>query len=388
MSGRRRAVPILFALPLLAFGVGAAAPGARAARLQERGVVRGVIRDEGQRALAGAQVVVVGRSTTVETDEEGSFTIARLPAGPALLVARRIGFAPETVRVEVVAATPLTLPLTLRRVVMALDTVLVRGRADVRGPLAGFYARRDRGHGHFFTAEEIDRRNIRRMSDLLRGVPGMRIDPRRSGGSSFRMRGSTVAPLVWLDGAPMGAGEVDLDNFDPKTFAAIEIYNGPATVPAEFSGGQRMTTSGGTIVLWTRQGEVSAARRRSGVSPTMVIIGMLDRGEVFTAAQVEEPARPIGAGLPLPLYPDSLFTARGAGRVEVQFVVGPSGRVQMNTFGVVATTHRQLGDAVRRSLEGAVYVPATRAGRPVAQLVLLPYEFLPDSGVVARKPKD
>jgi hypothetical protein len=60
----------------------------------------------------------------------------------------------------------------------------------------------------------------------------------------------------------------------------------------------------------------------------------------------------------------------------------------MDTFGLIWTTHRQLAEAVRRSLPTAGFVPAVRGGRNVPQVMQLPFEFLPDSGVVARKPKD
>jgi TonB family protein len=263
--------------------------------------------------------------------------------------------------------------------------VLVHGRRDLRGALAGFYGRMERGQGRFFTAEAIEQSNARRMSDLLRGIPGLRIDQRRFGTQTYRMRGSNVAPLVWLDGVPMGAAEVDLDNFDPRTFAGIEIYSGPATVPIEFTGGRAMTTSGGTILLWSREGEFAARRARRGEpSPAARIAEMVERRQAFTSQQVDAPARPLGPGEVVPVYPDSLYEARIGGYVEVEFVVDASGRPRMETFGVVLATHERLGAAVRRAIEERRYSPAIMGGRAVAQVVHQPFTFIPDSATPRR----
>lgn len=376
------------ALSLVVFGC-AFAPmaGAQAAAA----TVRGVVRDASGRALAGARVVVLGSAPSVEAEsgEDGAFSLAGVPIGPASIVARRIGFAPETLAVASATGRGTVLQLRMQRLAVPLDAVIVNGRNDLRGPLSGFYARRERGNGRFFTQEQIAQRNVSRMSDLLRTIPSMRIAQRRPGQQQFRLRGSTVAPLVWLDGAPMGAGEVDLDSFDPRSFAAIEVYSGPATVPIEFAGARTMSTIGGTIVLWSLRGEAGPRRQRRGApTPAQLVAGMIETGEAFAASNVDRPAQRDGVDPIVPVYPDSLLAARLPGAVEVEFVVDATGQVRMDTFGVIWTTHPLLGQAVRRALPEVRFVPARRAGRDVAQVVQLPFEFLPDSGAVARKPKD
>ena len=358
---------------------------ARAQGLPERGAVRGTVRDESGRAVAGALVAVVGGTPAGESDESGSFRVAGLTAGVVRIAVRRIGFAPETLTLTIASRGVTTATLALRRVALPLDTVRVNGRSDVRGPMAGFYARRERGHGRFFTQEQIARRNVSRMSDLLRGIPGLRVDQRRFGVQAFRLRGASQAPLVWLDGMPMGAAEVDLDVFDPHSFAGIEIYSGPATVPAEFTGGRLMSTSGGAIVLWTRQGQTGPPRRKKGEpSPAVLLARMLEQDEIFTVDRVDTPARLLEDKPLLPVYPDSLFEARIPGQVEVEFVVDATGRVRLETFGIVATTHPALGEPVRRALQERRYRPAMRRGIPVSQLIQQPFAFVPDSGRVAR----
>ena len=367
---------------VLAAGLATAAPQSIAqAPAVGRGTVRGNVHDEAGRAVVGARLTVIGASLAGESDGVGAWSISNIPVGSVQLAVRRIGFAPETLNVRVDETNTLVEALGLRRIALPLQAVVVHGRRDLRGPMAGFYARLERGHGRFLTQEQIDRSTARRMSDLLRGIPGLRIDQRRFGNQSYRLRGATIAPLVWLDGIPMGAAEVDLDNFDPRTFAGIEIYSGAATVPVEFAGSRTMSTSGGSIVLWTRQGEPSARRRKKDdPSPALLVLGLLDRDEAFTRDEVDTQVLALGSDPVVPLYPDSLYGARIPGHVEVEFVVDPTGRPRMDTFGVVAATHPALGEAVRRAIEDRRFVPATRGGVAVAQVVQQPYSFRPDSG--------
>ena len=354
-----------------------------------RAVVKGIVREESGRPLAGARVALIGSEIEAESDERGSYSLAGSDAGRSQLVVRRIGFTPETLIVALASTGATTADPVLRRIAIPLDAVLVNGRRDLRGPIAGFYERMERGNGRFFTQDGIARRNPARMSDLLRGLPGMRVEQRRGGVQQFRIRGASIAPLVWLDGTPMGAGEVDLDNFDPRSFAGIEIYSGAATVPVQFGGSRTMSTSGGAVVLWTRQGTAGPPRRKKGApTPALLVASLLERGEVLSAGSVDVPARPTEDLSGRPVYPDSLYAARLPGRVEVEFVVDADGRVRMDTFSVISTTHRQLGEPVRRALELAGFVPAVRGGRQVSQVVQLPFDFVPDSAAAKRKPKD
>lgn len=355
-----------------------------------RGVVRGEVRDEAGRALVGVHVSALGTARQDETEEGGTFRLTDLAEAPTRVVVRRLGFGPETLLVRPVPGdqTP-SLMVRLRRLVQPLEAVIVRGRAEIRGPMSGFYDRRARGHGRFFTAEQIDRRNAANMSDLLRDVPGMRVQYLRGGRPIVRMRGAQMAPLVWLDGTPMSAGEVDLDTFDPRSFEGIEIYAGSGTTPVEFAGGRQIGSSGGTIVLWTKRGLTGPPRRKRGApSPAEQVARLIERGEAFVAADVDVPVSPKD-GLPIrPLYPDSLYTARQPGEIEVEFVVLSTGRMRQDTFSVISTTHLSLVEAVRRAVSTHPFIPAKRGGKSVSQLVQLPFSFRPDVELAERKDQE
>ena len=371
----------------VATGLALAAPVALAAQAVAgtgtTGTVRGVVNTTLGLPIDGATIRLVlpgrGSTTSVESDETGSFTAAGVPAGVAWLVARRIGYRPDSVRIEVTTAEPTRATVRLERIAVELATVKVFGRRDITGPMAGFYRRMGQGGGRFFTASDIDRRNAARMSDIFRLVPGLRIEA-RGFQNAVRMRGSRCAPLVWLDAQPLYAGEVDLDAFDPRSFEGVEVYSGAASVPVEFQGNQRMSSACGTIVLWSKRGEMRERKRKNGeLSPSMRIAQMLEQGEVYMQTDVEQAASPDSFNLVRPVYPDSLFDAQAPGRVLAEFVVNVNGEANMDTFSAITTTHRLLVEPVRRAVREQRFMPAARKGRLVPQVMQLPFEFVPDS---------
>lgn len=322
-------------------------------------------------------------AATAETDESGRFQFTRIPGTGAMLIARRIGYKPDSLRITMPLEASVegpTVIVRLERLPLELETVRVMGRRDLTGPMAGFYRRMQTGAGgRFLTLAEIERRNVTQMTDVLRMIPGLRIET-RGYMNHVRLRGSRCAPLVWLDGSPMFAGEVDLDAWDPRSFEGIEIYSGPATVPIEFHGNQRMNSSCGVIVLWSRRGELRERRRKKGEpTPTERIVRMIEERKVFLPDDVQRMARLDSAVLVRPVYPDSLHDAQTAGRVLAEFVVGDNGRAMMETFSAVTTSHPLFVEPVRRAVAAQQFVPAARRGLAVAQVLQWTYEFVPDS---------
>jgi len=360
-----------------------------APRVPGTGSVRGSVTTTFGLPIGGAylRLSLPGRGTTtsVESDEDGKFNAVGVPSGTAWLVARRIGYRPDSVRVTVNDGETVDSRVQLERIAVELDRVQVIGRRDVTGPMAGFYKRMGQGAGRFFTASDIDKRNASRMSDMFRMVPGMRIES-RGFQSAIRMRGSRCAPLVWLDAQPLFAAEVDLDAFDPRSFEGMEIYSGAASVPVEFQGNQRMSSACGTIVLWSKRGEMRERKRKKDEpTPTMRIAQMIDKGEAFVATDVDAVARPDSFNLIRPMYPDSLFDAQAPGRVIAEFVVSVNGEPNMDTFSAVTTTNRLFVEPVRRAVREQRFLPALRRGRPVPQVLQLPFDFVPDSTARRRR---
>lgn len=348
------------------------------------GVLRGVVVDAAGLPIEGAQVSI--ESARTESNEKGEFVLTTAVVGEQRMRVRRLGFRPDSQDVVTDFGKTVQVNVILRPIAVTLATVTVTGRHEASGAMAGFYRRRAAGTGRYFTREEIEKRNPARMTDLLRGVPGLSVSAQRTAIGNVRVRGSRCAPVVFLDGQALTAAEFDLDSVDPHSFEGIEIYSGGSTVPVEFQRNFRMSSSCGTILLWSKRGEPRArAAKVVAFTPAALIARMIDEGTVFTVNDVDSAARLDSAGLVIPVYPTSLYESATPGRVLAEFVVGATGDVDMATFNVVTATDRAFVDAVRVALRDQRFVAARRDGRSVHQVMQLPFNFVPDSNAVRRK---
>jgi hypothetical protein len=242
------------------------------------------------------------------------------------------------------------------------------------------------GGGHFLTRQDIESRNPSMLTDMFRSIPGARV---LNVGIGFqrvvRFRGEKCAPITWLDGAPLAAGEFDLDALSPRSIEAMEIYAGPASVPLQFQTDRNLASSCGAILIWSREGELRAKKPKIAVSPAAQIAKMVDAKSVFTAQEVDAPAHQDSTRQVHPGYPAALFDSGVPGSVLAEFVVDASGAVNLDTFSVVYSTNPLFTDAVQRALRDAIYVPAFRKGYPVMQVVQHEFQFVPDPSVAKRK---
>lgn len=349
--------------------------------VSDAGNVRVSVRTESGAPLVGAQLGLNTVTATAETDDDGAAVVRGVSSAGSWYFVRRIGYRPDSIFLRTPSGRTTAATMIMQRVAVELAPYSVFGRRAVTGPMVGFYQRRSTGSGRYFTHADIVRRSPRSLIDILRGIPGMGVVSRQQR-ASVRNRGSRCAPVVWLDGQPLLTSDIDLDALDPLSFDGIEVY-GTASVPMEFLANQRVGSSCGTIVLWTRRGEPrqSASRKPSGGarSPASHVSQLLDERRVFAAADVDVVARMDSMSLVPPVYPDSLYNARIAGTVLAEFVVGANGVVDAATVSAVTTTHAALIDAVRRALDLQRFIPAMRRGQPVPQVVQLSFRFVPDS---------
>ena len=367
---RRPTPPLLLVL----CATGALTLGARTGVAQQStGTIAGTVVDSAGAPILNATVQLSGAARSLTTDEEGEFRFTGVPAGTASVSGRRIGFRPSSVEVLVRAGETTRTSLMLPRAVVALEPVMVYGRQQRQiGPMAGFYERKERGFGRFFSRADIERIRPQRPTDLFRMIPGVRFSTDQFGRHILYFRGATCPPDVFVDGMHAGAGYYDPDNYDTGSLEAVEIYSGPSTVPIEFQ--RAMTGSCGVIALWSRLGE---RRQRSASDTTHLneILELLESERVFTADQVDERAAPLDSSEVQPTYPDSLYAAGVEGGVIVEFVVDTTGRVEEKTVGIVSASHPRFADAVLRAVPRSRFSPARRAGHPVRQLVQQPFRF-------------
>ncbi len=207
---------------------------------------------DGGRPLAGAQVSVANGVPT-RADANGAWTLTGAPSGTRVLEVRAPGYYPVLRAVDIAdGARPVR--VTLSKLAAMLDTLKVTARSGGRAARGGFdERRRSLGMGRFFTAEDIERRRVLVVSDLLDQVPGLSRVRGADGGESLVMRsafGDGCTPAVYLDGLMMrGLSGADVDALaDPEEVAAIEVYR-DSQVPPQF---QDALSGCGSIVVWTK----------------------------------------------------------------------------------------------------------------------------------------
>jgi TonB family protein len=364
----RRLAPVLLALAALA------SRASHAQSAQSAVWVSGVVTDSSGIPIAGAEVEALGSAVRVRTGASGAFRIDGIVAGPASIVARRLGFRPETLAVLVVTnGEPIA--FTLRTAPAMLETVAVTVGRRFTGRLAGYYERlAARTQGYFITRDDIDRGNPRQLTDVLRRAPGVEIVR----GSRVRLRGRNCAPLVWIDGVSMPAGEVELNTFAPSSLEGIEIYMTASGAPGRYQGTGDESKCG-TVLLWSRGGDTE--ERRAPVSAATSNGEQLRAAAgVFTAAEVDSGARPVESTSWSIVYPPDLLAARIGGVVVAEFVVDTAGRVEPESFGIVTSPHPVFSHAVFDAVRAAVFVPARRSDRPVRQLLQMRFRFAPPGG--------
>lgn len=347
---------------------------------EQRAVVSGIVVDSLGSPIAGAQVAVDGTALHTITDAAGSFRFAEVGVGRRDLVVRRIGFRAVSVPVELGPSGATQIMVTLSVTPEVLAPVEVTEKREVYDArLYGFESRAaKRKNGHFITRDRIERSASKRLSDLLRQVPTVRIATVRGLGTMAYVRGANCPPLFYVDGSPASAGPLDLDLIDLSSVEGIEVYGGFGA-PAEFSNVK--SDRCGVIAIWSRPFRPQA-RPAEPAAQTSLITALLELEMVFGAEAVDSIATPIPGSIRT-VYPDSLLQAQVGGSATVRFIVDTAGLVEMPTLEVSAT-HQLFANAAREALSEARFSPAVLEGRRVRQVVALPFRFTPPSGQADR----
>jgi TonB family protein len=61
--------------------------------------------------------------------------------------------------------------------------------------------------------------------------------------------------------------------------------------------------------------------------------------------------------------------------VVAEFVVDAEGKIEPGTLSIVSSTHQLFSVAAARALQAATYIPATKDGKAVRQVVQQPVRF-------------
>jgi carboxypeptidase family protein/TonB-dependent receptor-like protein len=237
----------------LALGITALSSASEAGG-QGVGALIGVVLDSAGMRLEGAEVRLLGSALVARTDSAGAFLLAA-PAGNGELRVRRLGYHPSALPVEIIAGETQTLAIVLVVHPILVDSVLV-GVAAISPRMFDFEQRRVRGVGSFITRKDIEKRRPHVMSEMLRTVPGVRLDRSNTGRNSIDMmrnfdrRSRSICPVqLFVDGHPYRGYGFGLDNFAPDEVEALEVYRSVSELPPEYNYG---SASCGVVAVWTR----------------------------------------------------------------------------------------------------------------------------------------
>ncbi|MFN0178088.1 MAG: carboxypeptidase regulatory-like domain-containing protein [Gemmatimonadales bacterium] len=248
---------------------------------QVRGVVTGTLGDP----VEGAEIRLVGTGHSATTDANGWFAIRGLAKGDYIAEVRRIGFKAQRLGASVEGDEIKEVKIILERGAYELPEVAVTVRQlkpieyGWTSRYDDFFRRKHVGLGAFIMREQIDRRGAGRTPSLLTGIRGVRLKFRHPGvsGTDVEIIGCSRVS-VWIDGQKQRYADVPLParvsgpkvNFGglrhamkednsgaitashlervlPSQIEMIEVYRGPAEMPAEY-----IDDSCAAIAVWTR----------------------------------------------------------------------------------------------------------------------------------------
>jgi len=223
------------------------------------------------------------------TDDNGNWAFDLPRPGVYFVEAQRIGYESWIAGpLNVVEGDDLAFLYHVRPKPIELDPIEVSVEATRHHlEIEGFYERQRADFGTFLGPEEIEKKRAPRISDLLLGLPGVRLVSMGTGsvgGRFIQLRGSSISqggvcrPRIFVDGLLYAKGdskpiertegqETDLEQIlevldqglsiddiaPPSDLAGVEVYRSATQVPVQF-GGTSVETLCGVIVFWTKRG--------------------------------------------------------------------------------------------------------------------------------------
>jgi hypothetical protein len=239
---------------------------------------------ETQAALPGAQVSVDGRPRGV-ADARGELRVAGLAPGTHGVSVSLVGRIPRGMRLELAAGEEREVMVLMQPLSVGLAPLTASARPRTRDVRIEEFYRRAQNHitGRFVTRAQIEEKNATELTDIFRGLPGVRVDPgpngyvirsnravsmskgqahgngapgaRGSDDMGALIAGGDCGPSYFVDGFPFAVDGPLNQAMSPAEIEGVEIYFG--NVPPQWGGSRAMC---GVILIWTR----STAARATG----------------------------------------------------------------------------------------------------------------------------
>lgn len=224
-----------------------------------------VVSDSADGPLAGADIILTSRSGVLRgrTDAVGRIRWIGLGAATYRAIVRQVGYEPASVDLPLERTTGVYALVLDAIAPPSLTTMHVVANASPAARYAAFEDRIRRGEpSASITRADIERRNPIQLSQLLRGLAGIRLADSLGNRVAVSTRGQKMSrsstgnglvPCVMrvsVDGVPLPA-LTNIDAMLPIDVYGIEVYNGPARMPTSM-GGMRTDNWCGLIAIWTR----------------------------------------------------------------------------------------------------------------------------------------
>jgi TonB-linked SusC/RagA family outer membrane protein len=351
------------------------------------------------RPLAGAVVSVKGTAISMVANEQGSYVLARVPAGVHTITVRLLGYAYVERQVALADSQRLREDFALRMSMSRLPEVVTTATGERRRLELGNDIVR-------INADSIARTEpVTSVTDLLEGrVPGLVVQ-RTSGApgdpARLRLRGAASAylsndPIVIVDGIRVYAAQSDtrsanlawnpddaadftkygvatpspLDYLDPHSIETIEVMKGPSA--ATLYGAD---AANGVIVITTKRGQAGPPRwTASAERGTTYIPGSYPDSYLRWGHRTWDPGTAVICPLPdLSCVGDSVshfqalndpaLTILGHGE-RTAFTLGVSGGVDALQYSINGNYSDELGIVRLPGLEADRYAALHAGTRP------------------------
>lgn len=219
--------------------------------------------------IVDAEVIDILQKNSILSSKTGTVSLAFLPDGASLVRIQKIGYRPVTLTVTMSPADTVPLTVLLQPLAQLLPTTVTKDSASsyISPALRAFEERRRLGlGGQFIDEAELRKADNRSMTNVVRSIPGIRIDCKRGGSiytthkpgecwavsnralSRYAAGGVACEIDVYVDGVQVF--DNDLEKFRVDQFAAVEFYPGGASIPAQFN---KTGSACGILLFWSRE---------------------------------------------------------------------------------------------------------------------------------------
>jgi carboxypeptidase family protein len=217
-------------------------------------VLKGVVVGPDGKSISGARISIDDDAVATTSDQQGSFILTGARSGTRGLTARKIGFEPVEMPVELSSASP---PLTVRfrNTVKVLEAIRISAIRDIGLKRVGFLDRQKLASGRFYTPKEIESRDPLKLDYLLETAPMLRSRVSSDGHHyvTGRLNGCIryfIDGHLQIDASPTDFDVLPDSYLSAAELGAVEVYDALST-PPEFMAAHRGLPCT-TVVIWTK----------------------------------------------------------------------------------------------------------------------------------------